>query len=158
MYNCRRTGRRPIHQAALNCCCIHAFRTLVSIHAMSIIAVDDSLDTPVHLLFRGIDRRSMDPNDLLQIMLSPSFPTAAEMRNRSGDFPLHVACRVPQSMLPLCAVERLLEAHPLLVVQRNLENRTPLHVHCQRHSASVAVAQCLLRPVSAALQDPNGPT
>jgi ankyrin repeat protein len=160
-YKCDRTGRLPIHQAALQCCCIHVFRTLVSIHPMSIIVVDDSLDTPLHLLFRGIARRSIDPNDLLQIMnelLSPSFPMAAGMRNRSGDLPLHVACRVPESMVPICAVERLLDTHPLSVVQRNGEDRTPLHVHCQRRPASVAVAQCLLRPVSAIGQDPNGPT
>jgi ankyrin repeat protein len=148
-YQCPRTRRMPLHEAALRCSCIHVIRALTNggDWQMSTMIVDNLGNSPLHLLFAGISMHNMDASDIEEIvdLLLQPFPSiTASIVNHVGDIALHCACAAPECMVPAVAVERLLEARPNSALHLNFKGQTPLHVHCQRRNASTAVAQQLI--------------
>jgi hypothetical protein len=59
-YQCPRTGRTPLHAAALRCSCSHVFDALTSFEERTVY--DANGNTPLHLLFVGISLRHLEPD------------------------------------------------------------------------------------------------
>jgi len=97
-------------------------------------------------LFVGMSLRHVPNSEfdtiLNRLLQPPQF--IASSRNREGSCPLHFACGAPEEMVPISALQRLLEAYPAGASRVNSRSRLPLHVHCSRKRASVSAAQLLV--------------
>ena len=147
-YQCSRTGRSPLHEAALRGGCHHVVQQLLQADPNSCMQLDFRQNTPLHLLFMGITSRT---EHVLELLLRPTAMWVGTLRNSEGNLVLHCACAAPL----VCSAETiqaLLTAASSAAGRTNHQEQTPLHLHCMRRDASVDVARLLMAAHPKALQ------
>jgi ankyrin repeat protein len=147
-YQHPRTGRTPLHVAATKNACVHVFEAITDVNdGHSVGFLDETGNTPLHLLFAGFHTRRMDPDEahaIVELLLDPFSASFALRSNRAGSVPLHYACSAPESMIHPSTVQQLLEAAPSCASRVNSKGQTPLHLHCARRNASTSLARILV--------------
>jgi ankyrin repeat protein len=147
-YQHPRTGRTPLHVAAMQNACLHVFEAIMEVNdGTSVVFLDETGNTPLHLLFAGFHTRRMDPDEIhaiVELLLDPFSASFALRSNLAGSVPLHYACSAPESMIHPSTVQQLLKAAPSCASRVNSKGQTPLHLHCARRNASTSLAQILL--------------
>ncbi|CAB9497995.1 ankyrin 3, node of Ranvier (ankyrin G) [Seminavis robusta] len=156
-----RTGRSVLHEACLRCSCLHVISAILAVNTGRAMAIDNSGNTPLHLLLVGINTHAMDTHALgatIDALLAENASVLASVCNRSGDTALHIAAKAPETMIPLECFRRILEANRTSATRVNNLNQTPLSLHCQRRQGSKEVAQMLLSAAPDAIRivDTNG--
>jgi ankyrin repeat protein len=142
----RRTGRTPLHVAAMKNACLHVFEAITEVNDRN-PTLDETGNTPLHLLFAGFHTRRMDPDEthaIVELLLDPFSGSFALRSNRAGSVPLHYACSAPESMIHPSTVQQLLKAAPSCAWRVNSNGKTPLHLHCARRNASTSLARILV--------------
>ena len=152
-YQCPRTLRTPLHEAAWRCCCSHVIQALMNVDSVHALHLDSQQNTPLHLFFIGISNRRVDApamEEIVEQLLHPLPNMVGTIRNREGSLPLHCACAAPETMVPHGSIQRLID--PSTASRTNHKEQTPLHLHCNRRNASVEIAQLLVDAAPSALR------
>ena len=147
LYRCPETGRSVLHEATMRCSCNHIIQAILEVNGDLTTMLDFSFNTPLHLLFMGLSSRHVDTEDLnamIDSLLQPQPGFIASVRNRAGSCPLHLLCEAPEEMVPLSALQKVLEAFPSGASRLDVLSRLPLHLHCRRRNASAEVARLLI--------------
>ena len=153
-----RTGRSPLHEAALRCRCLHIISAILAVNPSRSTSVDHFGNTPIHLFFKNVATHALAESEMSGIIdaLSENASEVASMSNREGNTVLHLACTAPETMVHVDCFEKILNANPASAARVNNSNQTPLCLHCQRWQASKEVAQILIATYSNAIKIVDG--
>ncbi|KAG7349718.1 ankyrin repeat domain protein [Nitzschia inconspicua] len=137
--------RSPLHEACWRNACRHIVRALLSAFPEAASEKDVAGNTPLHLAFVDFSSHHSGYQDIEEVVDQLLTAHSDVHPNFDMNTPLHMACMTSEGVVHPGVISKLVKSLDSCASLINYKNQTPLVLHCKRPSASVHIAEILLR-------------